>query len=131
MVGRERGSAIIELAMSFLLFFVLLFAVMEFGRLVASYNILAGATREGVRYAIVHGSASGAPASSDDIATVVKRWAVGLDRNAITVNTTWTPGKGPGSKVQVQARYAVVPLTGLIYGSSITIGSSSQMVISQ
>src|SRR5689334_13497500 len=39
---RQRGSTIIEVAVSFLLFFVVLCAIMEFGWIVSSYNILAG-----------------------------------------------------------------------------------------
>jgi len=127
----QRGSTMIEVAIAFLLFFTVLCAIMEFGRLVFAYNVLAGATREGARYAIVHGGSSGATATSDDIATVVRKWAIGLDSNSVTVTTTWTPSNAPGGKVKVAASYTVSPLTGMIFGGGIALGSNSQMVISQ
>jgi Flp pilus assembly protein TadG len=128
----QRGAAMVEFALAFLLFFTVVYAIMEFGRVVASYNILAGAAREGARYAIVHGSASGSVASASDIQDVVRQWSIGLDRNSVLVTTTWTPGNSPGSQVKVQAQYTVMPFTTLIIGSAgIRMGSSSQMVISQ
>ena len=127
----ERGAAIIEFGLAFLLFFTVVYAIMEFGRLVSSYNILAGAAREGARYAMVHGSASGNSASAADIQDVVRHWSIGLDHNLVLVTTTWTPGHGPGSRVKVQAQYTAVPFTGLILGSGINMQSSSELVISQ
>jgi hypothetical protein len=104
---------------------------MEFGRLVASYNILAGATREATRYAAVHGSASGSPATSSDIQDLVRKWAIGLDSNSVVVTTTWSPGNGPGSSVKVKASYTASPLTGLVLKDGVALQSSSQMIISQ
>ena len=82
----------VELSLCFLLVFSLIYALMEFSRVVYCYNILAGATREASRYAIVHGSKSGSVATASDIQAQVARWAIGLDTSALTVNTTWTPG---------------------------------------
>jgi Flp pilus assembly protein TadG len=129
--NHERGAMAVEFGLAFLLFMFVVYGTMEFGRLVASYNVLAGAAREGTRYASVHGSASGSVATSSDIQDLVRHWAVGLDSSAVSVITTWTPGNGPGSTVQVQASYTAVPFTALILKNSITLQSSSQMVISQ
>jgi Flp pilus assembly protein TadG len=104
---------------------------MEFGRFIFSYNVLAAATREGARYAMVHGSKSASPATSSVIETKVRSWAIGLETSSLSVTTTWTPDKTPGSTVQVSASYPLSPMTGLIFTSPITIGSGSQMVISQ
>jgi Flp pilus assembly protein TadG len=127
----ERGANTVEFALSFLLFFTVVFAVMEFGRAVAFYNILAGATKEGARYAMTHGSASGAAATQTDIQDVVRRWAVGLDSSAVTVTATWSPGNAPGGRVHVQSRYTLAPISSLVLQAPITIGSSSELVISQ
>lgn len=126
----QRGAVGIEFALSFLAFMFVVYGIMEFGRVVSSYNILAGATREGARYAMVHGSASGAAASASDVQTMVRGWALGLDRNSVTVTTTWTPSNSPGSVVKVKASYPIVPFTGLIM-QGFTMNSSSQTVISQ
>jgi Flp pilus assembly protein TadG len=127
----ERGVYLLEFGLSFLVLLSMLYGIMEFGRAVASYNILAGASREGLRYASVHGSSSGSAASAADIQTIVRNWAIGLDTSAVVVTTTWTPGNGPGSKVKVTASYTLTPFTRLILQNGITLQSSSQMVISQ
>jgi hypothetical protein len=54
----SRGQAMVEFALVAPVFFVLLFAVIEAGRFVLYYQTLANATREGARYAIVHGANS-------------------------------------------------------------------------
>src|SRR5260221_5799706 len=107
----ERGAMALEFTLAFLLFFTVVYGIMEFGRIVSAYNILAGATREGVRYATVHGSASGSVASASDIQDVVRHWSVGLDKSSVLVTTTWSPGNTPGSRVKVQAQYTVLPFT--------------------
>lgn len=128
---RQRGSNTLEFGLAFLLFFSILYGIMEFGRIVASSNILAGAVREGARYATVHGSKSGSAASSTDVQTVVRNWSIGLDTSSVAVTTTWSPGNAPGNQVKVKASYTITPFTGLILKNGITLQSSSQMVISQ
>jgi Flp pilus assembly protein TadG len=129
--NRERGAAAVEFGLAFLLFIFVVYGIMEFGRMVASRNILAGATREATRYASVHGSASGSLATSSDIQNLVRKWAIGLESSSVAVTTTWTPGTGPGSKVKVQASYTATPFTTLLFRNAITLQSSSQMIISQ
>src|SRR5258708_15266390 len=128
---RQRGAVVLEFGLAFLIFVAAFYGIMEFGRIVASYNILSGAAREGARYAVVHGSSSGSEATASDIQTVVRKWAVGVDTSAVAVTTTWNPGNGPGGKVKVKATYTVTPFTGLILASGISVQSSSQMSISQ
>jgi len=128
---QQRGTAMVEFALAFLIFFTVVYAIMEFGRIVSSYNILAGAAREGARYAVVHGSASGSAASASDIQDIVRKWSIGLDKNSVTVTTTWTPGNGPGSDVKVAASYALTPFTKLILHSGLTLKSTARMTISQ
>jgi Flp pilus assembly protein TadG len=128
---REKGAAMVEYGLSLLLFLTVVYAIMEFGRFIYSYNVLAGATREGARYAIVHGSQSGALASSDMVQNEVRRWAIGLNTSSITVTTTWPSGFTRGQTVLVKSTYPLTPMTGFIYQSAINVGSQSQMVISQ
>ena len=127
----QRGAVVLEFGLAFLTFLLVIYGVMEFGRVVACYNILAGAAREGARYASVHGSASGSVASTSDIQNVVRGWALGMETSSVLVTTTWNPGNGPGGKVNVKASYIVTPFTGLILKNGITVQSSSQMAISQ
>lgn len=129
--NNQKGQAIIESGLVYLLFFFLLFGIIDFGRIVASYNILAGATREASRYAMVHGAQSGSLATSAVLQTQTRNWAIGLDASAVTVTGTWTPVGAPaGGIVLVQAQYPVTPLVGL-FGGTMTLRSSSQIVISR
>lgn len=59
---RQRGQAMVEFALVAPIFFLLLFAIIEGGRFIFYYELLNNATREGARYAIVHG-AKGSPSS--------------------------------------------------------------------
>jgi Flp pilus assembly protein TadG len=127
----RRGTVTVEFGLAFLVFFGLVYGVMEFGRIVSAYNILAGAAREGARYAMVHGNASGSAASQSDIEKIVRRWAVGLDKNSVAVTATWNPGKAPGDEVLVQASYTLTPFTRLILRKGVTLKSSARMTISQ
>jgi Flp pilus assembly protein TadG len=127
----QKGAVIIEHALVFLVFFITLYAIIEFGRIIYIYNSLAGATREAARYAIVSGSRSAAPATNDDIKARVMRWGVGFDSDALNVNTTWSPNNSPGSKVRVVASYNIALMSGLIYRAPLTVSTRSEMVISQ
>ena len=129
--NRQRGGALVETSLTILLFLGLVFGVIEFGRAVYSYNVLAAATREAARYAIVHGSDSGSPASEADIRARVTKWAIGLNPSALTVSTSWAPSNAPGSSVAVRSDYALSPITKLVLPSSITLTTRSEMVISQ
>lgn len=56
----ERGTTVAEFAMVALLFFTLIFGIIEFGRMLFTHNSLADATRRGARYAVLHPSAKAA-----------------------------------------------------------------------
>ena len=66
----ERGTTIAEFAMVALLFFTMIFAIIEFGRLIYTHNALTDATRRGARYAALH---HGATANDQ---TAVKNYVV-------------------------------------------------------
>lgn len=50
----ERGATIAELAVVALLFFTIIFGIIEFGRLIYTHNALTDATRRGARFAVLH-----------------------------------------------------------------------------
>ncbi len=128
---RERGSALLEGALCFTLFLIILFGTIDFGRGVFAYNFVSYAAREGARYAIVRGQSSGHAASAADITSFVKKEAIALDPSALTVNTTWTPDKNAGSTVQVQVQYSFQPVVPYMPSGPLTFGSTSKMLISQ
>jgi len=66
----ERGTTIAEFAVVALLFFTIVFGIIEFGRLVYTHNALTDVTRKGARYASLHHGAN----ANDELA--VKRYMV-------------------------------------------------------
>lgn len=69
---RQRGQALVEFAMIAPIFFVLLIAIFDIGRIVWAHNALENAAREGARYAIVHGGSvtTLCPTGPDQLARV-------------------------------------------------------------
>jgi hypothetical protein len=65
---RSKGQTLVEFALVAPWFFLLLFGIIEGGRFVFFYEVLNNATREGARYAIIHGSnaADGCPSGPMD-----------------------------------------------------------------
>lgn len=124
----QRGSAIVEFAVTLMPVLILTLGMCDFGRGVWSYNTLSYAAREGARYAIVHGEESPNPASTSKIEEIVENWAVGLSPEYLTVQTSWQPDNSSGSTVVVEVNYdfqTVVP----ILPSGITLSSTARMVV--
>jgi Flp pilus assembly protein TadG len=132
----EQGAELVEFALVFVALLMFLFAIMGFGHALYAYHFVSNAAREGTRYAMVRGSAckpSGpaCPAGQDDISDYIANNAPpGIDKSALTVTTTWTPDKNPGSVVKVQVQYNFRFIFPFL-PTSVAMNSSSQMVISQ
>lgn len=144
--GSRRGQALVEFALVAPVFFLLLFAVIEGARFILFYEALNNATREGARYAIVHGSNSfcpsgpmppgeTAPISCYDptgakVVQQVKDSAFGLLGSGVTVTPTWgATGNGRDSDVSVSASYTYRPIVPLVPLPDITINAESRLVI--
>ena len=123
----QKGATMVECSILLFLFLLLLYAFIDIGRGVWVYNTLAHASREGARYAIVHGSESNNPADPSTIEAIVKDKA---PLQGIIVTTTWPSGdNNQGSVVQVVAQYDYQPLS--LFGiSPIQLSAASRMVIS-
>lgn len=149
-----RGQALVEFALIAPIFFVLVLGCIEFGRAVYTIQILNNATREGARYAIVHGSQSVCPSgpmpngasnncdpSGARITTAVHRAALGLNPSAISVTTKWchdvstcntAPGNGTNDRnetVVVTASYTYSALVPLIPLPNFTVSGGSTLVV--
>jgi Flp pilus assembly protein TadG len=110
----------VEFALTILTIMFVLFWLIEFVILMHTYTVLADSAKEGVRYAIVHGSgntASSGPssgtastciASPNSVSTVVLNYAAGSFQNltAMTTNVCYLDGNNqPGNRVQVTVSY--------------------------
>ncbi len=122
----ERGAELVEFALISIVFFMLVFGVMEFGRAIWIYGTVAHVAREGTRFAIVRGSDSGRTATPADVEAYVQGRAAGM--TGLTVTTTWDdPSKDPGTVVQVQRDFdPALPLVSL---GPLTLSATSRMVI--
>ena len=129
---RQSGSAMLEGALCFNVFLLMLFGTLEMGRMTFVHNHLSYAARDGARYASVRGNSSGRVATSTDVQTYLRGRTLGMDSSVLTVTTTWTPDNKPGSTVNVQAsyNYDVLALS-RYFGSTFNLSSSAKMLVSQ
>lgn len=134
----EHGQAMVEFMLSLVIVMFFIFAIFETMMMLYSYNAVANAAKEGVRYAVVSGSNSSTPmgpgsGTSSDCSTnvaPVKNYVTnyaGLtfhDISAITVNVCYLDGSNIApNRVQVTVQYTYkpyfnVPLTPTIYAAS-------------
>lgn len=109
-LNNERGQATVELALVLPVLLLILFGIMEFGRVFSSYLILTNAAREGARLAAVG-------ASDTAIEQRVEDAAAGLDLNRLTV--TITPSESnrvAGVQATVSVGYSVDLVTPVLSG---------------
>jgi len=139
--SNQKGSSLVELAICFLSFILLTVGALDFAMAVYAYNFCYYAARDTSRWVSVHGSnsatasdcsgnpgmASGCAANSTDVSNHVAAMAIALNSSNLTVTTTWTPDTTPGSEVNVNVAYAVVPLSGLGLTQNLNVASASQM----
>ncbi len=128
-LAEEGGTELVELALSSVLLFTLIFGIMDCVRAVYINHYLAGAAREGIHYAMVRGSSwtnacatatsSECTASSSNVSSYIGGTAVpGVVPANLTIDTSW-PGITPsgtacssgstnaqGCLVNVQVNYA-------------------------
>ena len=128
---RQRGSAMLEMALCSTLFLMIFFGLFELGRAVWTYNTVAHAARQGARYASVHGEYQ--PASDEEILNQVKAQAPGLDKSIIKATTTWIPDRSFGSLVQVDVQYElpliVSPL--VLKNTKMSLGATGNSIVTQ
>ncbi len=128
---RERGNTTLEAALSLTVFLMSIFGIMDLGRMVFSYNLVAHGAREGVRYAIVHGNNSASPANVITIGDYLRGQTPGLDRNGTTVAVTWTPNNSPGSTVSVTVSYSFRPVAPYIPAGTWILRARSQGIVAR
>jgi Flp pilus assembly protein TadG len=125
---RQKGLAAVEFALTILLVMVVIFWAFEFIMLVYTYNVMAEAAKEGVRYAIVHGannSSSSGPATGAArdcttniaaITTLVQSYASTSFHNiaGMTITVCYLDGNNqPPNRVQVVVSYPFIPYASL------------------
>ncbi len=127
--ARQRGAAIAEFGLVFPIFLLMVVGTIEVGRGIWTYNTLAHAARQGARFAMIHGSQS--PTTAEEVRTVVRNAAVGLNPSQIAVTTTWPDGVARGNEVRIAVRYAMPLVTGqlVIRSASMALGANTRAIL--
>jgi len=140
-VRGQRSQATVEFALVGIILFVLVLGTIDVGRAVWSYNTLVNATREGTRYAIVHGANASdpsgpgsphytAPDSDTNVIAAVEAFSGGLDMARLDIATEWPEGTNEvGRTVKVTSTYNYDPVLDFMGFLNIDISSSSTMTI--
>jgi Flp pilus assembly protein TadG len=145
----ESGAAIIEFAIAAVVFFAMIFGVMEIGLALYSFHFISEAAREGARYARVRGSAcvsdgTYCTATAAQIQTYVQGLSYpGIDPSHLTVTPTYagypagtacTPSascNNPGNLVTVKVTYSFPLSLPFVSSNTLSMSSSSSMILSQ
>lgn len=132
----DRGSALVEYALTFIVFMSMLLGITDFGRAMYAYHFVSSAAREGARYAMVRGctpttTICPTAADSSSVQTFVKNVPLGIDSSKVTVNASWAPDHKPGSVVTVQASYSFTFVFPFASSTPWSMRSTSKMVIVQ
>jgi Flp pilus assembly protein TadG len=121
----ERGQALVEFAFVAVIFFILVFGIIDFGLGLHSWITVTNAAREGARLGAVH-------ATEAEIIAQARDSAKNLDQTDLDVTVTNADPEGDnvGDPVTVQVDYhydLITPLAGIINLSSIDISSTAEM----
>lgn len=147
---REAGQGMVEFALVITFVFLLFVGIVQMILLMYAYTTLADAAKEGVRYAVVHGtqnsscsgpSTSGFCGTSDTAGTNVKNAALNFGANSSTnalaaisfqnitsseITVTWPDScSNPGCTVRVTVSHTYTPLFGFAW-PSITLNAAAQ-----
>lgn len=129
-LAQERGETLIEFAFASVIFFVLIFGIIEFGISIWNYNLVSDLAQEGARYAAVHGLNSGAPKTQAEVSDYVNTRAIGL------AVTTTTPLGAPGtltagSVVEVRVSHTLSWGGGLLPTWNFPVQSGARMIVTR
>lgn len=124
---KQAGQAMVEFAIAGLLFFYILFGILDFGRAMFQYNNLASSAREGARAAIVQG------VTDDQVKAYTVNASAGLlTTDDVTISGSRSCSSVPCPSVTITVQHTFTPITPLIgnlIGGPITMTASSTMVV--
>ena len=124
------GQNLVEFALIGPLFFLLIFGILEGGRLIWTYHTVSNATKEGARYTTVRGSGStqaDAPANSAGIKARMLELSTGLDGDELSVNMVLLDGDMEDrSRFRIESSYEHDFIVTSIFGiNGITLDATS------
>ena len=140
--NKQTGQALVEFALTIVIVIIVLFGAIELTLMIYTYNVLADAAKEGVRYAIVHGTGVGAPNCSGpggagvactdstgaNIQTVVGKYTSLSfhDSTAMTVSPTYPDSSSVApSRVRVTVSYVYQPFLSIAW-TTMTVNAAAE-----
>lgn len=103
---KRRGTAAVEFALVAPVFFLLVFGMIEFGRMIMVQQVLTNASREGARAAVLDGATSGSVTST--VNSYLAGAALGSASITMTPTDPTTAGAGQPVTVAVQLPFSSV-----------------------
>lgn len=139
---KSKGQATVEFALTIIFVMLLILGSLEMIVLVYTYSVLADAAKEGVRYAVVHGTGVGAAncsgpggggvactdSSGTNVVTAVTKYTSLSfhDSSAMTVTPTYQDGSSAApNRIRVTVTYPYQPLFGLGW-PTVTVNAAAQ-----
>lgn len=121
---REQGQALVELALVLPVLIMLIFGIVEFGRVSNAYLVVTQAAREGARQGTIGGT-------DTQIVTSVKNSASSLDTTKLTVSISPVQVyRTRGASLEVQVQYPVninIPVISSVLPNPITVKGKTVM----
>ncbi len=124
---KRRGASVVEFAVIAPLFFLLVFGMIEFGRMIMVHQLLIGAAREGARQAVVEG------ATVATVENVVRGYltATSIDGQEAIVTVSPDPAiADTGVEMKVETAIAFDKVSWLpapMYLKNVTLSAASTM----
>ena len=133
--ANQDGIAAVEFAVGAVVLFSLSMGIIDSGRAMFALNNIEHASKDGARYAAIHGLQSIAPKDDTLIETFVKDKITGITTTtSMSVNTTWQDPltNAPGTTVTVAVTYPFTFFFGSIFSTTpFNLTAQSTMTISR
>ena len=135
----ESGQGVVEFALAAVVFFVIVWGIVDVARGIWYQSTLQDAVQEATRYAVVHGSLSstpvgpgdglytaGPPSSDSTITNVVTKYSTALRGTGLGVTANWPQGaNNAGDTVTVTATYPFTTISTFFGSWNLTLSASS------
>ena len=141
----QRGASMVEFTIVATALLLVMFGILEFGRVMYTYHTVSNAARIGARWAMVRGSGCSVidhcGASSSDISNYVQSVVPMVDSGSMTITASWSNStdpstdcaaggtNDPGHLVCVTVSYPFNFALPFVSNSALTLTSTSKMVI--
>jgi Flp pilus assembly protein TadG len=130
---KPAGQAASEFALVAVAFFMLMFALIQMGLVICTYNTLCSATQDGARYAALHGPSRTPTAQQSDVTNIMLSRGATLNSSNLTVTLTWPADANLPSQndAKVISSYNYRLQIPFITPVTLTFSSSAQMLVEQ